>query len=158
MSTRHLVTQAFIGALYVALLFVFQGVSFGVIQFRIAEVLLLLVFFNRKHSLGIIVGTLIGNLMMSPIALDWILGTMATGLTLLAMINIKEELLALLMPSIFNGLIVGLQLTYLYEIGTPLIMNIGSVFFGEFVVTFVAGVILLPVIRRNKSLSLLLSR
>ena len=102
MSTRHLVTQAFIGALYVALLFVFQGVSFGVIQFRIAEVLLLLVFFNRKHSLGIIVGTLIGNLMMSPIALDWILGTMATGLTLLAMIHIKEELLALLMPFDFQ--------------------------------------------------------
>ncbi|NLC05802.1 MAG: QueT transporter family protein [Erysipelothrix sp.] len=158
MNTRYLVTQAFIAALYVALLAAFSGLSFGVIQFRVAEVLLLLVFFNKRHSVGIILGTLVGNLMFSPIALDWILGTLATGIALYLMILIKEELLALLMPSIVNGIIVGLQLTYFYQVPTPLIMNIGSVFIGEFVVTFVAGVILLPMLRKNKPLVTMLSK
>lgn len=157
LDTRYLVSQAFIATIYIVLLVVFQGVSFGVIQFRIAEVLLILMLFNHKHWLGLLIGTLIGNLLLSPIALDWIIGTGATGLTLFFMSQTKNETLALLWPSIFNGLIVGLQLTYIYGVPTPLMLNIGSVFVGEFVVTFVAGMILVPIIKKNKPLVQLLS-
>lgn len=158
LQLRYLVQQALIASLYVAMLFVFQWASFGVVQFRIAEVLLLLLFFNKHHWVGIIIGTLIGNLLMSPIALDWIIGTGASLITVFLMIKTKEELLSLLWPAIINGLIVGWQLTYLYQLPTPFIMNIGSVFLGEFVVTFGLGMILLPYIRRNKALIKILSK
>ncbi len=158
LQLRYLVQQALIASLYVAMLFVFQWASFGVVQFRIAEVLLLLLFFNKHHWVGIIIGTLIGNLSMSPIALDWIIGTGASLITVFLMIKTKEELLSLLWPTIINGLIVGWQLTYLYQLPTPFIMNVGSVFLGEFVVTFGLGMILLPYIRRNKALIKILSK
>lgn len=158
LQLRYLVQQALIASLYVAMLFVFQWASFGVVQFRIAEVLLLLLFFNKHHWVGIIIGTLIGNLLMSPIALDWIIGTGASLITVFLMIKTKEELLSLLWPAIINGLIVGWQLTYLYQLPTPFIMNVGSVFLGEFVVTFGLGMILLPYIRRNKALIKILSK
>lgn len=158
LQLRYLVRQALIASLYVAMLFVFQWASFGVVQFRIAEVLLLLLFFNKHHWVGIIIGTLIGNLLMSPIALDWIIGTGASLITVFLMIKTKEELLSLLWPAIINGLIVGWQLTYLYQLPTPFIMNVGSVFLGEFVVTFGFGMILLPYIRRNKALIKILSK
>ena len=158
LQLRYLVQQALIASLYVAMLFVFQWASFGVVQFRIAEVLLLLLFFNKHHWVGIIIGTLIGNLLMSPIALDWIIGTGASLITVFLMIKTKEELLSLLWPAIVNGLIVGWQLTYLYQLPTPFIMNVGSVFLGEFVVTFGLGMILLPYIRRNKALIKIISK
>ena len=45
---RFIASSAIIAALYVALTWVLAPISYGAIQFRISEVLLLLVFFNPK--------------------------------------------------------------------------------------------------------------
>lgn len=156
MTTRNIVSQGLLAATYVVLLIVFNGLSFGVIQFRVAEVLLVLVLINKRHAVGLLVGTFIGNLLFSPIALDWIIGTSASVIALWLMIKTKEERMAFLWPAIVNGVIIGLQLTYIYGIETPLIMNIGSVFIGEFVVTFVVWLFLLPWLKNNKALMRLL--
>lgn len=53
---KDIVIQMTISAIYVVLVFVFYFMSFEAIQFRIAEILLVLVFFNKKHTIGIVFG------------------------------------------------------------------------------------------------------
>ena len=52
------------------------------------------------------------------------------------------------MPAIINGLIVGLLLTYAYDLGM-LYITIPSVFIGEFLVLFVIGLPLYRALKDN---------
>ena len=80
---------------------------------------------------------------LSPIYLapcwffDLTFGTAATFITLLLMIKTRNVYVALLYPSIINAVIVGYALSIAFE--TPYLINMASVFIGEFVVTFIVG-------------------
>jgi uncharacterized membrane protein len=143
MSLIFYLKNAMIAAIYVVLLYVFQFLSFELIQFRIAELLLVLILFNSKSFYGITIGTLVGNLLFSPYGfVDAVVGTIATIITLLFMILLKKKLiLALLMPGIVNGIIVGLMLVYLSDITTfsAFVMTFGWIFLGQTVVLVVLG-------------------
>lgn len=151
MKTKDLVLQAFIAALYVALSYMLAPFTYGPIQVRVAEALLILVLISPKHSIGIIIGCFITNL-GSPLGLiDIIFGTLATTLTCVAMAYTKNKYVALLWPSVINGIIVGIILTYAVYGELTLIMNIASVFIGEFVATFIPGFIMMkPVVNNPK--------
>jgi uncharacterized membrane protein len=143
MSLIFYLKNAMIAAIYVVLLYVFQFLSFELIQFRIAELLLVLILFNSKSFYGITIGTLVGNLLFSPYGfVDAVVGTIATIITLLFMILLKKKLiLALLMPGIVNGIIIGLMLVYLSDITTfsAFVMTFGWIFLGQTVVLVVLG-------------------
>ena len=62
MYLKDLIFQALIGAIYVVLVLVLIPISFGQVQFRIAEALLVLVFFNKKNMIGLLLGTFVANL------------------------------------------------------------------------------------------------
>ena len=142
MSLIFYLKNAMIAAIYVVLLYVFQFLSFELIQFRIAELLLVLILFNSKSFYGITIGTFVGNLLFSPYGfVDAVVGTIATIITLLFMILLKKKLvLALLMPGIING-IIGLMLVYFSDITTfsAFVITFGWIFLGQTVVLVVLG-------------------
>lgn len=88
MKTRKMVTNTIVAALYVAMTGIFSFMSFGAIQFRIAEMLNHLVGYNRSYKYGVLAGVFISNLFFSTLgAWDLIFGF---GQTLIAFLILER--------------------------------------------------------------------
>ncbi len=156
-TTRSLVNAGLIGAIYVVLTLIFQPISFGAIQFRIAEALTLLPILTFDAVPGLFVGCVIANLLGSGVWFDVVLGSIATLLAAICTRLLrKKRIVAALMPTIFNGLIVGpvVYFAYVRAPGDPvsiptLLFNMATVAFGELVVCYALG---LPMIYALKKL------
>lgn len=150
METKMLLKQALVAAIYVALVTVFAWMSYGDVQFRVAELLLLLVLFDKRYILGLGVGTFLSNLSSPLGAIDWVVGTLATLIALYLMIKTKKPLwLVLLWPAIINGILIGIELNIVFSL--PLIMTMLLVFLGEFVVVTIGGSLLYPLLNQNQT-------
>lgn len=149
-STRDLARQTMIAAAYAVLVYVLSFASFGLVQFRIAEVLMIFVFFDKKSIVGLTVGCFISSLIYGADVFDIIFGSMATALAGLSMWYLrKRPVIAMIFPAIFNGIIVGMLLTYVYLSG-PLYITMTTVFIGEFAVLYILGLPLFLVLKKNK--------
>lgn len=147
---KELTLQALIATTYVVLTFVFQSVSFLSIQFRISEVLLILVLFNSKNAMGILLGTMIAN-MFSPMALfDVVFGTMATYLAIWFMLRLRNKIYIYLAPAVLNGIIIGISLNLVLDL--PLIYSMFTVFISEIFVTMVPWLLFEDLLRKNDEL------
>jgi len=136
---KTVLMQAMIASIYVVLVYVFQFASFGLIQFRVAEVLMILVLFDRKSVVGLTLGCFVANLVGGAILIDVIIGPMATLLAGIAMIMTKSyPKITMIWPAVMNGIIIGFILTYGYLLG-PLYITIPSVFIGEALVMYLIG-------------------
>ena len=155
-NTLSIVRAGLIGALYVALTLIFQPISFGAIQFRIAEALTLLPILTVDAVPGLFVGCLLGNWLGGGIWFDVALGSLATLLAAICSRLLRDRpFVAALMPTIFNGLIVGpvVYFAYVRAPGDPvsvatLLFNMGTVAFGELVVCYVLGMPMLYGLRK----------
>ena len=156
-STRGLVRAGLIAAIYVTLTLIFQPISFGAIQFRVAEALTLLPILTVDAVPGLFIGCVLANLLGGGIWFDVALGSVATLLAALCTRGLrKRPAVAALMPAIFNGLIVGPVVYFAYvrapgdpvSVGT-LLFNMATVAFGELVVCYVLG---LPMVAALKKL------
>lgn len=105
-SATRLAIAAVIAALYVILTLLppFSAISFGPIQFRIAEALCILVLFYGEAVFGVTIGCFIANVFGNGI-LDMFLGTaatfLATSLSYLVAKHIKNYKLKFVVASIF---------------------------------------------------------
>ena len=159
-TTRKLALAAVVAAAYAALTLFLAPISFSNVQFRVSEVLCILPWFIPCSAQGLFVGCIVANL-LSPMGIsifDVVFGSLATlgAGVMTAWLGKKEhtlknQILACLMPVIFNAVIVGAVLTWAYEIfivpGNALLsflVNGALVGFGELVVLFVLG---LPLMR-----------
>lgn len=150
-NIHFIMKTAIIAGLYVALTYALSFISYGDIQFRVAEILMLLCFFNKKYNISLILGCFIANL-FSPFGLpDIIFGTLATTVACL-LINLfkgKYLWLASTMVPIAN-IIVGLEIVILNDLsGIGALLAIFSVFIGEFVVVCLIGVPILKWLIKN---------
>lgn len=151
-----LIEISVIAALYVVLTIVVQPISFGEIQFRLSEILMLLVFYNRKYSVSLILGCLIANLWSPYLLWDMIFGTLATALSCLFMVKSKSLIVASIWPTIFNALIVGAEIAILSDISY--LFCILTVGFGELVVVTVFGTIVFKTLMQNQDIKELICR
>jgi uncharacterized membrane protein len=151
-----LIEISVIAALYVVLTIVVQPISFGEIQFRLSEILMLLVFYNRKYSVSLILGCLIANLWSPYLLWDMIFGTLATALSCLFMVKSKSLIVASIWPTIFNALIVGAEIAILSNISY--LFCILTVGFGELVVVTVFGTIVFKTLMQNPDIKELICR
>ena len=69
---------AVIAAIYTVLTLVFAPISFGPVQFRIAEALCILPFFTPAAVPGVFIGCLLSNLLCGAAPLDIVFGSLAT--------------------------------------------------------------------------------
>jgi uncharacterized membrane protein len=134
-KTKDLALQGVLASLYIAITFILQGVSYGPIQFRVSEFLIILVLVNKKNRVGITVGTLIANFFSSNGMIDVMVGTLASILAMELMIRVGNKGLKYLMPALVNGVLIGLMLYYVLDL--PFWIMAVEVFVSEVVVTFI---------------------
>ena len=152
-ETKKVIRIAVVAALYVALTYAFGWMSYGEIQFRIAEILVLLCFFRKDYAISLIIGCAIANI-MSPLGfVDVACGTFATLLSVIGVMHMKNIYIAGIFPVVCNAIIVALELWYLLEV--PLIFGILTVGFGELVVICV-GIVIFKSLKNNKSFMVLI--
>ena len=148
-NTQNLVRLALVAALYAGLTLALPGISFGPVQFRLSELLVLLCFYRRDYSVALILGCFIANC-FSPMALmDMIFGTLATAIAVIPMRSVKNIWVASLLPVISNAVIIGVELNIAF--GEPLWAGMLSVGLGELAVITVLGCPLFSlVLEKNK--------
>lgn len=157
-NTVYAVQGALIAASYAALTYAVAPLSFVPTQFRISEALTILPVFTPAAIPGLTIGCIIANL-SSPYPLDMIFGTLATVLAAVMTrwtrkIKLKGiPLLSFIFPTIFNGLIVGTEIT-LFTPGqsgfVAFLISAAGVALGEAVVCYTLGTLLYSGLRRTK--------
>lgn len=158
-NIRNMVRATIIAALYVLLThyqnILIPGSATWAIQCRLSEVLCILSFFTPAAIPGLTVGCLIFNLYYAAaLPIDWLVGSLATLLACISMRALRQvkirnlPLWGLLMPALFNGLLVGLELTFYF--GGGFLMNAFYVALGELIVLLIPGTILyFAIVRRH---------
>lgn len=121
----HLVQGAMIAAVYAAATYAsaLLGIAYGPIQFRFSEALTVLAVFSPSAVPGLTIGCILGNL-SSPFGIwDIVFGSLATLLAALSARKLRKitfkglPILSIIMPVIFNALIVGAEITLLMPTG-----------------------------------------
>ena len=147
-STRDIVSNALIAVIYVSATLITYPISFLGIQFRLAEIMVLLCFFRKDYAVGLVLGCAIVNLASTIGLVDVGFGTLATLLTCLCVMFCKQLAIACIFPVLFNGFIVGFELWKF--LGEPFWISVGTVTLGEFAVMIV-GYVLFMILKRRPS-------
>ena len=161
-AIRKLATASVIAAMYVALTVALPFISFGPIQCRISEALTVLPALTPTAIPGLAVGCTIANLIgiaANPVgAWDILIGSLATFLAAwlsycLRNLQIKSiPVWSVLMPVLFNAVIVGGELALFLPEGAPWWLSMLQVGVGELLACAGLGIPLYAAIRRTKSL------
>lgn len=170
LSVKKIAVLSVTAALYVAVTMALGSLAYGSIQFRISEALVLLCFYKKEYCYSMVVGCLIANIISTVGAIDMIVGTLATLLAVVVIVICSKYLPGLfvkkfgmsenfastaalitasLSPVVFNGILVGLELKYVFDL--PLFLSMGQVALGELVCVTIVGVILFKLLEKNKA-------
>lgn len=156
LSAVRIAKLAAVAALYVALTYAFGFMSYGNIQFRVAEALMLLCFYKKDYGISLVIGCFISNIFSPMMIMDMIFGTLATLLAVLLIFISPNLFVASLAPVLTNAVIVGIELSISFH--TPLWLNAVSVAFGEFVCVSVIGVVAFKLLEKNASFMKLITQ
>lgn len=149
-QTVRLVRIAIIAALYVGLTYAFSFMSYGGVQFRISEILVLLCFYNRDYCFALILGCIFANI-GSPLGyIDLIFGVMSTVFSVVTIRYCKNIYLAAVMP-VISMVFVALELTLFLPEPSAFILNLGTTMGGEAAV-MVVGVVFFKAVEKNRML------
>ena len=153
-KTRLMTEYALIAAVYVALLLLFKPISFGAIQFRIAEALCVLPFFSLSAVPGLALGCLLGNFFSGAAMPDVIFGTFATLLAAILSYKLRtvSKWLVCLPPILANAIIVPFVLQYAYGVTDGYFFLFATVGIGEILAVGVLGNVLLLALEGKKEL------
>lgn len=149
-SMKDLCRAAIVAALYVALT-TLNPISWGTVQFRIATMLCVLPFYDKKYSPAILLGVGIANA-FSPLGfIDVAAGLLAHGSCHALFVFGPCKKLPLVAKTValaaLVALIVGAELTMLYHI--PLLLNAASLFISTLVILFAGLLIFKPIHNRG---------
>ena len=162
-ATLYMVQAAIIAALYVAVNYaqemILPSSSIGPVQFRVSEVLCTLALLTPAAIPGLTVGCLLSNIVaVGVLPLDMVLGTLATFLAAVCAYKLRRlklffvPVLSLVMPVVFNAVIIGLELEIFYIEGaftfTGFLLQAALVAIGEAGVCLVLGIPFYFVIRK----------
>lgn len=149
---RFITKTALIAALYAALTLLLAPFSFGVLQFRVSEVLTVLPMFTLSAVPGLAIGCLLANCIGGFGLVDIVFGTLATLLAAVCSYLLRRrKWLVPLPPVIFNALIVGTYLYLLAPSETTLLFSIGSIGFTELAITYLLGIPLIKILEKQGS-------
>lgn len=154
-KVQFITKTALVAAAYAALTIAFSFTSYGQVQFRISEILVLFAFIEPKYTTGLVLGCILANLPSPLGVIDVVAGSFATFVAILFIIGVRKTfgyckkslIIASLGPVISNAIIVGWELTYLFQ--TPYWMNALYVGIGEFAVVTIAGTVVISSMMKN---------
>ncbi|MEJ8554546.1 QueT transporter family protein [Tepidibacter sp. Z1-5] len=137
LDSKKIAIIGIVAAIYAVATIAIAPISYGAIQFRISEILILLAFINPIYIPGLVLGCIIANF-FSPLGMvDVVVGSTATLISVYLISKSKNLLIASLWPSIINGLIIGAELHYLFNL--PYLSSAAYVLIGEFAVVTLLG-------------------
>ncbi len=148
LTLKRLAVNALIAALYLDITLVTAAFAYRDIQFRIAEILILLVFFRKDYLIGVTVGCFLANLFGPLGFVDAVFGSLATLASGLLIAYSKRLFVATLYPVFINGFVVGAELYFLE--GLPFWLSSLMVAVGEFAVVSILGYLVMKKLRTNE--------
>lgn len=155
-TIRHLCACGVIAALYAALTIATASFAYGPIQFRVAEALIVLCWFEPLLTVGVTLGCFLANVFSTVSALDMIVGTAATLLACLWTVKCRKKWFVPMPNVLCNAVIIGLMLAFVL---TPDAVFAGfwtfaaQVGLGELVVMYLLGLPLLAALERSGVMS-----
>lgn len=156
-----LVHGAMIAAIYAAATYLSAvfGIAYGNVQFRLSEALTILSVFTPAAIPGLTIGCVIGNISSPMGVVDIVFGSAATFLASVTARALRKitfrgfPFLSLLMPVVFNALIVGAEVAFLLIEGDASLavfaisaLEVGA---GELAVCVAGGIPLFYAIRKS---------
>ncbi|MCK5126546.1 MAG: QueT transporter family protein [candidate division Zixibacteria bacterium] len=150
---KQLAISGIIAALYLAITLTpgINTISYGPVQFRIAEALTVLAFIFPGAIFGLFAGCLLANLFGGIGIHDVVFGSLCTLIAAWTTYQLRKTnlpILAPLPPIIINAFGVSAYLHYFFDI--PYWILVGQIGFGQAVVCYVLGYpLLLMIIKRQ---------
>ena len=163
-KNHRIAVAGIIAALYVALTYaqemLFPNSTSMAVQFRMSEALTMLCVFTPSAIPGLTIGCLLANVVsLGALPVDMIMGTTATLLATLCMYKARNihfkglPLVSALMPAIFNGIIIGLEIEIFFIEGpfnfVSFLTQAGLVALGELAVLYTLGLMLAKTIKNK---------
>ncbi|HHY93689.1 MAG TPA: QueT transporter family protein [Firmicutes bacterium] len=150
---------ALLGAVYALLTVLppFSGISYGMIQVRVAEALTVLPYFTPLAIPGLFVGCLVANVIGGLGPLDMSLGSLTTLVAAFLTARVRRSWLAPLPPVLLNALVVGTYVPRLLGLHVPLFLGWVWVGAGELVACYGLGYPLLRFLEARPSLRALIT-
>lgn len=135
-NTNTMVKIALVAAIYAVLTVALNPISYGAIQFRLSEIMVLLAFVDPLYIPGLVLGCAIANL-FSPLGIiDVVVGSFATFISVYMISKSKNLFTASIWPTI-NCVFVGAELHFISKL--PFWLTTLQVALGEFVVVTIIG-------------------
>lgn len=155
-SRRHvyfMTHAAAVAAVYVVLTMVFAPISFGPIQFRIAEAMCILPCFTPAAVPGVAAGCLLSNLLCGAAPLDVLFGSLATLIGAVGTYQLRKvKWLVCVPPIVSNTVIIPWVLRFAYGSADLIPFAMVTVGVGEILAIGVLGNLLLMTLDRYKSM------
>lgn len=117
LDTKSIARNAIVASLYAVLTYAFFFISYGNLQVRISEFMVLLCFFNPNYIYGLTLGCIVANIYSPAMSafcssLDIVIGTLATFLSCVCISLSRRMLIASFFPAIFNGLLLAWEFSF----------------------------------------------
>lgn len=153
LTSKSIVLSGLIAAIYTTLTLILQPLGYGPIQFRLAEALTVFPAILPASIPGLTIGCFLANWLGGFGVADMVFGTLATLLAGICTYLLRNKSwLFPLPPVIFNGLIVGTYVYLLYDKTYTLPLTMLFIAISEAVLTYVLGLPLITLIRKNPAL------
>ncbi len=144
-ALRQLVYGAVTAALYVVLteLSTLAGISSGIIQFRLSEMLCVLPAFFPSAIPALTIGCLISNILAGATVVDMIFGTLATLIGAIGAYLLRRYRYLIPLPTVAaNVIILPFVLRFLYDFPWAHAYFTLTIFIGEAVCAYALGILL----------------
>lgn len=145
-NVKFLVITAMVASVYLVLTLAIAPLSFGLIQVRFSEMLMLLAFFDRKYAPGLILGCFLANCFSPFGIMDVVFGTGCTAAAMFCVVKFAKSLFGASLWIVFCNAFIGIEL---YLFGSPLWLSMAMVALGEFLSVSICGVVLMKMLMKN---------
>ena len=148
-DVKFMVVTSMVAAIYMVLTLAIAPLSFGLVQVRFSEMLMLLAFIDRKYAPGLILGCFLANCFSPFGIMDVVFGTGCTAAAMFFVTKFAKSIFGASLWIVFCNAFIGIEL---YLFGSPLWLSMGMVAVGEFLSVSVCGVALFKVLMKNRVL------
>jgi len=115
-TTKNIAENAVVAAIYFVLCLIATPVAYGQIQFRIAEILVLLCFWRRDFVVGVTLGCFLANINSSLGPFDMLFGTLATLVSSIMVAISPRLIIGVPFPILVNAFVVAGELYFLADV------------------------------------------
>lgn len=159
MNTRYLTKASLIAAIYIVLIllqalpFPVANLTFGPVQLRIAEGLVLLPMVESAAVPGLFVGVLLSNFILAPYSgfglVDIIGGSLITLAAAIVTSKMRTKVAAMIPPIVLNAFVVSIWVSYFTKI--PYLYTVLGIGVGELISVVIFGNLILYVYEKSRN-------